>query len=144
LRALSTGRALRVAIAPEVGSVWVDPLMLERVVANLAENALKFAPAPAEVRVLARRAGGALELTVEDDGPGLPAGREHTLFAAFERGAATAAQPGVGLGLAICRLVMEAHGGTLVAGRAGSGGASFRLTLPQDGPPPAPEPEALA
>jgi len=76
---------------------------------------------------------------VRDHGPGLPArlkGREHTLFDKFTRGQAESATPGVGLGLAICKAVVSAHGGEIVAANAtDGGGAEFTVTLPRRTPP---------
>ncbi|MGO4395808.1 ATP-binding protein, partial [Variovorax sp. M-6] len=80
----------------------------------------------------------ALVLQVRDHGPGLPAalrGREQTLFDKFTRGQAESATPGVGLGLAICKAVVSAHGGEIAAGNATDGGAEFTVTLPRREPP---------
>jgi two-component system sensor histidine kinase KdpD len=63
-------------------------------------------------------------------------GREHTLFDKFTRGQAESATPGVGLGLAICKAVVSAHGGTIAAANATGGGAEFTVTLPRREPPP--------
>jgi two-component system sensor histidine kinase KdpD len=86
----------------------------------------------------ARAQPGALVLTVRDHGPGLPAallGREQKLFDKFTRGEAESATPGVGLGLAICRAVVSAHGGEITAANARDGGAEFTVTLPRREPP---------
>jgi two-component system sensor histidine kinase KdpD len=82
-------------------------------------------------------------LSVRDHGPGLPParkGREAELFDKFTRGQSESATPGVGLGLAICKAVVQAHRGQIVAGNAPGGGAEFTLTLPRRDPP-APPPE---
>ena len=74
-----------------------------------------------------------LVLTVRDHGPGLPAalkGREQTLFDKFTRGEAESATPGVGLGLAICKAVVDAHRGEISAANAADGGAEFKIRLP--------------
>ena len=71
-----------------------------------------------------------MRLSVEDNGPGLPPGREEALFEKFARGHAESHLPGVGLGLAICRAIMQAHGGSIRAERATpQGGARFSLSL---------------
>jgi len=73
-----------------------------------------------------------------DHGPGLPPslrGREQTLFDKFTRGQAESATPGVGLGLAICKAVVSAHGGEITAANAAGGGAEFTVTLPRRAPP---------
>ena len=74
-------------------------------------------------------------VTVSDNGPGLPSGREAAIFEKFERGRKEGTTPGVGLGLAICRAIMQAHGGSIRGETRATGGASFRLTLPRGEPP---------
>jgi two-component system sensor histidine kinase KdpD len=82
-------------------------------------------------------------VTVADHGPGLPPGKEDRLFEKFTRGERESSTPGVGLGLAICRAIVEAHGGRIWAERAADGGAAFVFALPRGEPPdmPAQEPE---
>jgi two-component system sensor histidine kinase KdpD len=80
---------------------------------------------------------------VDDDGPGLPRGREEDIFRKFERGEKESATPGVGLGLAICRTIVEAHGGLIRAENAEPHGARLLFTLPR-GVPPTVEQEAAA
>ncbi len=119
--------------------VEVDAALLERVLANLLENAAKYTPPGSEVRVVARARQEELWLSVEDNGPGLPAGREELLFEKFTRGHSESHLPGVGLGLAISRAIMQAHGGRIWAERAGpSGGARFSLAVPLGTPPAVP------
>ena len=74
-------------------------------------------------------------MAVEDRGPGLPPGREEAIFAKFARGAPESGLPGVGLGLAICRAIVEAHGGTIRGENRAGGGARFVFTLPAQEPP---------
>jgi two-component system sensor histidine kinase KdpD len=91
--------------------------------------------------VSARATTGQLVLMVLDHGPGLPAapvGREHELFEKFTRGAAESATPGVGLGLAICKAVVDAHQGRIEAANAPGGGSVFTVTLPRRTPPTLP------
>jgi two-component system sensor histidine kinase KdpD len=78
---------------------------------------------------------------VYDNGPGLPAGSEERIFDKFARGERESALPGVGLGLAICRAIVEAHGGTIRACTSPLGGAGFVFSLPAGSPPETPEPE---
>jgi two-component system sensor histidine kinase KdpD len=80
-----------------------------------------------------------VEVVVADRGPGLPAGEEERIFEKFVRGAGTGR--GVGLGLAICRAIVAAHGGRIWAENRTGGGAAFRFTLPLGGIPPLPAPE---
>ena len=81
---------------------------------------------------------------MSDNGPGIAAGREEAIFEKFFRGERESAIPGVGLGLAICRAIAEAHGGSIVAGRAPEGGAAFLVMIPLGTPPGLPAAEALA
>jgi len=103
---------------------------------NLLENAAKYTPPGTVIGVTASVETDRLSVEVWDEGPGLPAGREQTLFEKFTRGQAESAAPGVGLGLAICRAVIEAHGGQIRAENRASGGARFTFTLPLETPPP--------
>jgi signal transduction histidine kinase len=107
--------------------VEADAELLRRVLQNLIGNALKFTPAGGHVSVEIACAGNRARLSVRDDGPGIPAELEPRLFQEFAAGD----QPGrgSGLGLAFCRLAVEAHGGTLVAERGETGGAVFRVEL---------------
>ncbi|WP_053842796.1 DUF4118 domain-containing protein [Paracidovorax avenae] len=133
---------VRTALPPDLPLVEFDAVLIERVLVNLLENAAKYGAAPIEIGAAALP--GALRLRVRDHGPGLPAavrGREHTLFEKFTRGQAESATPGVGLGLAICKAVVLAHGGDIAAAGASPGpGAEFTVTLPRRDPPALPEP----
>jgi two-component system sensor histidine kinase KdpD len=113
----------------------MDAVLVERVLANLVENAAKYTPPVSHIAVASRVAGAWLETSVEDDGPGIPAGREDAIFEKFTRGHAESATGGVGLGLAICRAIVEAHGGTIRAEAGRERGARFVFTLPLGTPP---------
>ena len=126
---------LHIDLPPELPLVHADAQLLERVFVNLFDNALKYTPAGTPIGVDARRAGDRLRVTVWDRGPGLPRGREGELFDKFARGQVESSVPGVGLGLAICRSVVEAHGGSISAANRPDGGASFSFELPLDAPP---------
>jgi two-component system sensor histidine kinase KdpD len=135
LEKLLGDRDVRVALARDLPLVWVDPILIEQLLVNLLENAVRYAPdGPLEIE--ARRVGEQLELCVSDQGPGLPAEIRGRAFEKFVRGPKSAAR-GVGLGLAICRGVAEAHGGTIAAEDREGGGTRFRLTLPLAKPPSA-------
>lgn len=136
------GRPLSVRLAEGLPLVLLDAVLFERVLANLLENAAKYTPAGSAIEIGARLAGDRLEITVDDEGPGLPAGREEQLFEKFERGSKESATPGVGLGLALCRAIVQAHGGSIHAGPRpppGPGavqqGARFTIRLPLGQPP---------
>jgi two-component system sensor histidine kinase KdpD len=130
------GRAVETALAPGLPLVEFDASLIERVLVNLLENAAKYGAAP--ITIGAAVTDDALVLTVRDHGPGLPAalkGREQELFDKFTRGQAESATPGVGLGLAICKAVVDAHQGKISAANAQGGGAEFTIHLPRRPPP---------
>jgi two-component system sensor histidine kinase KdpD len=115
---------------------------MERVLVNLLENAAKYGVTAAlhvpAIRITARSTASTLELQVRDFGPGLPAssrGQEHTLFDKFTRGQTESSTRGVGLGLAICKAVVDAHKGKISASQAPGGGAEFSISLPRTDPP---------
>lgn len=113
-----------------------DAVLMERVLANLLDNASKYTPPGSTVEIGASvQPSGPVEIWVEDDGPGLPPGKEEDIFKKFERGQKESRTPGVGLGLAICRAIVEAHGGTIRAENRGGGGARFVFSLPRGIPP---------
>lgn len=115
--------------------IHVDGPLFERVLINLLENAVKYAGAQAEIGIDAHVEDENLQLDVWDNGPGLPPGQEQTIFDKFARGNKESAVPGVGLGLAICRAIVDVHGGTITAFNRPEGGACFRVTLPQQTAP---------
>ena len=126
-----------------LGEDWVplDPVLLEQVLLNLLDNALKFSPAGSPIEIETRVAGGLATLTVADHGPGFAAGEEQRVFDKLYRGSCSATAPGAGLGLAICRGIIQAHGGTIQAATRPGGGGLLTLTLPVEGTPPELPPE---
>jgi two-component system sensor histidine kinase KdpD len=124
--------------------VKFDAVLIERVLVNLFENVSKYTPPGSTVILSARVIGDQLSVSVADNGPGLPAGREEAVFQKFTRGERESSTPGVGLGLAICRAIIESHQGKITAAPRPGGGAIFTFTLPLGHPPPALEPETLA
>ncbi|MBX9836234.1 MAG: DUF4118 domain-containing protein [Burkholderiaceae bacterium] len=121
--------------------VHIDAVLIERVLCNLLENAVKYTPPDSTITVAASVRGTDLLLCVSDNGPGLPPGSAELLFEKFTRGERESSIPGVGLGLAICRAIMAAHQGRIWAERAPQGGAAFYLSLPLGTPPSLPAPE---
>ncbi|MCJ2126357.1 sensor histidine kinase [Methylobacterium sp. J-077] len=107
-----------------------DAVALRRVIANLIGNAVKFGRA--SVAVAVRRAGPACQVTVEDDGPGIPEAERSAVFSPYYRieRSRNRGTGGTGLGLAIARQIAEAHSGTIVAEASALGGARLVLTLP--------------
>jgi two-component system sensor histidine kinase KdpD len=126
---------LEVRLPRELPLVRFDALLIERVLVNLLENASKYTPAGSQVVLSAEVVADMLKVSVSDDGPGLPAGREEALFQKFARGDRESATPGVGLGLAICRAIVESHHGTIVGTNQPGGGAAFSFMLPLGTPP---------
>ena len=119
-----------VQAAPELPPVLVDPSLIERVLHSLVGNVAKHTPAETPIEVSARVAGDDLEFRVDDTGPGLPEGTESQVFESFQRGETQPTRKGAGLGLAISRAIVEAHGGRIRAERRSTGGASFAFTVP--------------
>jgi two-component system sensor histidine kinase KdpD len=135
------GHDVSTRLAPDLPLVLFDAVLIERVLCNLLENAAKYTPPGARIVVAAQLFGAWVNVTVYDNGPGLPPGNEDALFEKFTRGERESAKPGVGLGLAICRAIIEAHGGTIKTCTSPEGGAGFVFSLPRGTPPAAPEPE---
>ena len=124
----------------DLQEAWVplDPVLLEQVLLNLLDNALKFSPPGSPIDIATGTWSDQAWLTVEDAGPGFAAGRGGDRVREAATGAAVPARrPGAGLGLAICRGIVQAHGGTIVAANRSQGGARITLTLPMEGTPPA-------
>ena len=137
-------RTRSVRVPHNLPLVEFDAALIERVLINLLDNAAKYTPFDAHIDIEARVGPGFLEILVTDDGPGLPTGREDALFAKFAR-ARNESGSGVGLGLAICRAIVVAHGGQILAEAGRQQGASFIMTLPLSEPPAvASETEALS
>jgi len=125
--------------------VEFDASLIERVLVNLLENAAKYGAntdtsAPA-IELSASVTATTLVICVRDFGPGLPVhskGKEDDLFVKFTRGHHESSTRGVGLGLAICKAIIDAHRGKIVAAQAPGGGAAFTFTLPRNPPPETP------
>ena len=131
------GREVKVAIPPGIPMVYADAVLIEQVLVNLLENAARYTPEGSPLKISVEVTPFAVEVFVADRGPGIPKGMEAKLFEKFYRVRNEAAQSGVGLGLAICRAIVEAHGGTMQAQNLASGGAIFSFMIPQDLKPPA-------
>jgi two-component system, OmpR family, sensor histidine kinase KdpD len=128
-------REVTVRIDPEVPLVECDAVLIERVLANLLENAGKFTPPASPVEIRVRVVGSEVQVSVRDHGPGVPKGQKESIFEKFTRGEPESAMPGVGLGLAICRAIVEAHRGRIWAESGSGDGATFSFTLPLGTPP---------
>ncbi|AWU99613.1 two-component system sensor histidine kinase KdbD [Burkholderia sp. JP2-270] len=137
----------RVSLPADLPLLQMDAVLMERLFTNLFENAAKYTPPDTPLDIGAERVTEDglpfVRVHVDDYGPGLPAGMETRIFDKFTRGEKESATPGIGLGLAICRAIVEAHGGRIGAlnrtapdGRVT--GARFWFTLPVETPPAAP------
>ncbi|MGW8394534.1 two-component system sensor histidine kinase KdpD [Pseudoduganella sp. HUAS MS19] len=126
-------------LALELPLLRLDAVLIERVLCNLLENAAKYTPPGASIVIYAVQRGEFVRVMVYDNGPGLPRGREEAIFEKFARGEKESSKPGVGLGLAICRAIVGAHGGTIAADKSPLGGAAIVFTLPVGTPPQVPE-----
>ena len=124
--------------------VEIDGLLIERVFANLLENAVKYTLDGTQIEISAANNQNELVVTVSDQGPGIPAGEEEHIFEKFHRVATEGNQGGAGLGLTICRSIVEAHGGRIWAENLPSGGAAFYFALPLTEPPSIIEFEEIA
>jgi len=133
------GHAVRTRLPADLPLLSYDAVLIERVLCNLLENAAKYTPPGSRIEISAELRGAWIDVIVYDDGPGLPHGREEAVFEKFTRGERESAKPGVGLGLAICRAIVEAHGGRIHAAASPLGGAAFVITLPLGTPPAMPE-----
>jgi K+-sensing histidine kinase KdpD len=110
-----------------------DAILIGQALINLIENAMNNSPAGTPITVTARRTAAGIEIAVADRGPGIRPGDEERIFEKFFRG--NPRQKGMGLGLAICRGIVAAHGGTVAGENRPGGGALFRFTLPVEGQP---------
>jgi len=118
--------------APADLAVRVAPAAAALVFSNVLDNALKFSPAGGQVRVGVSAEGAAAVVAVSDAGPGVPDDEAPRLFERFYRGSAarSADVPGFGLGLAICRALVEGQGGSISVANAPGGGATVSIRLP--------------
>jgi len=135
----AAGRAVTVDIPDLLPEVQVDPAILERVIVNLTQNALRYSPAGQPPLLIASSLGDQVELRVVDRGPGVPRTQRDRIFVPFQRLGDTDNTTGVGLGLALSRGLTEAMGGTLEPEETPGGGMTMTLSLPA-----VPAPDGLA
>jgi two-component system, OmpR family, sensor histidine kinase KdpD len=130
--------SVELRLPADLPPVYVDATLITQVFTNLLDNIVKYTPPGTHIVIAAiiddngaRRASGSrLRVSVDDDGPGLPAGDPALLFEKFQRGTGEGTIVGVGLGLAICRAIIRAHGGEIEANARATGGTRIELTLP--------------
>jgi len=123
-------RAVNIRLPADLPFVPIDSVLIEQVFINLLENAIKYTPPGSPIDLSATADGAEVVMEVADRGPGLPPGDEQRIFEKFYRARGSQNGSGVGLGLTICRGVIEAHGGRIWAENRSGGGAVFRFTLP--------------
>jgi two-component system sensor histidine kinase KdpD len=128
-------RPVNICLPDDLPLVWIDAVLVQQVLTNLVENAIKYTPPGSAIDISASVQPSALWLEVADRGPGIPAGLENRLFEKFFRLEAESPQTGVGLGLSLCRAIADAHGGGVGAANRQGGGAVFILSLPLREPP---------
>ena len=129
VRGFVGGRVVRVDVPDWLPSVRVDVDAIERLLANLLQNAARYSPPHGQIHISAQVLDlGTLELTIDDEGPGVPIHLRKRIFEPFFRHRSDV--PGHGLGLAICRAIVRAHGGTIEVGDSPGGGARFSVRLP--------------
>ena len=127
LKKILKGREVVVSLPEDLQLVPLDAILVEQVFINLLENAARLAPVHSRIHISAREEAGSVTVEVADEGPGLKKEELERVFDKFYHGASS---PGAGLGLAICRAVVNTHGGRIWAENRPTGGAVFRFTLP--------------
>ncbi|HEY2806881.1 MAG TPA: sensor histidine kinase KdpD [Gemmatimonadales bacterium] len=138
------GHPVATHIPPDLPVVPIDGLLVEQVLINLIENAVKYAPPGTPIDIDASPVPGGVVVGVADRGPGIPKGEELRIFEKFHRATEEDSAGGVGLGLTICQGIVAAHGGKMWTENRDGGGALFRFTLPIEGQPPAMVAEIVA
>ena len=135
LSRLFIGVVLDVEVPPNLPLVDIDYVQIDQVLANLLENAARHAPPGSRVLVSAEAANTEVAVIVSDEGPGVDPGEVDHIFEPFRSGRPSTTS---GVGLAICKAIVEAHGGRITATNNANGGARFHLTLPVRAEGPAP------
>ena len=131
----AAGQTLGEDVQPGLASIDVEPDRIRQILVNLITNAHEYSPEGASIGVAARAAGAEVEISVTDNGPGIPAEQLEHIFERFTRGDAGLTQRvgGTGLGLAISKSLVELHGGSIAAESEPGQGSTFRVRLPLAG-----------
>jgi two-component system sensor histidine kinase KdpD len=136
LRQRDPTRRIKSRVPEGLPLIKADPVLIAQLLGNLLDNALKYSPAAIDLVV--STPDNSLRVSVKDRGPGIPDDKQLAIFEPYSRND-HAGQRGAGLGLAVCRAIAHAHGGTLVVHRRSGGGSSFTLSLPVEAHQPTPE-----
>jgi len=135
------GRPVAIDPLSDLPLVECDGVLIERVLCNLLENAAKYTPSGSPIHIAAWVQDDEMRVAISDRGPGVPPAEHQRIFEKFTRGNSESATPGVGLGLAVCRAILEAHRGRVWVDPDIDAGARFVFALPLGVPPTlAPEP----
>ena len=132
LRAVLADRHVDLLVDDGLPPLSIDYLMIDQVLTNLLENAVKYTPPGTPIEARAQRAGTVVRVSVVDHGPGIPANKRRSVFDKFSRLEPRSTISGSGLGLAVSRGLVEAHGGRIWIEETAGGGATFLFELPLD------------
>jgi two-component system sensor histidine kinase KdpD len=135
VKATIAAHHITVQIPADTPLVFVDGVLIEKLFVNLLENAAKYTLPGSHIGFAVTRTPDAIDVVVEDDGPGLPEEFESQLFKKFARARVEGPVTGSGLGLSICRAIAHLHDATLVGHNRPLGGAQFVLSIPYRQPP---------
>lgn len=123
-------RKIQVDIDKSIPPIPFDSTLMQEILINLLDNAIKFSPDNTQINIIATKDNSNVLISIEDEGPGIVPDEVNKLFEKYYRGRKITSERGLGLGLAICRSIVNAHGGTIWAENRPQGGASFKFTLP--------------
>ena len=131
MQPLVQGREVKAILPTNLPPLELDYLMIDQVLTNLIENALRYTPAGSPIEIVAETLEAEVRLSVADRGPGIPVNDLERIFDKFYRvRGRVRAMSGTGIGLSVCRGLMEAHGGRIWAENRQGGGTSICLALP--------------
>jgi two-component system sensor histidine kinase KdpD len=134
-------RPVRIVLPDSLPLLWIDAVLMEQVLVNLIDNAVKYTLPGSPIDIEARAMPSSCLLSISDYGPGIAKSQQSKIFDKFYRGNSETDQSGVGLGLALCKAIVEAHGGIIRADNRIGKGAEFVIEMPLHEPPGLAEPD---